>query len=252
MRTYGAWGSRIPLGNLLVSKGIGAALRWRKYSRRVINELKSRSSPAVVATNDEGTGLAMRQWLESGYEKLNIGGGRKNLEGFVNVDFMAYPGVERAVRANILDLAFIPDSVIAHVHTNHVLEHLHEPDIVHQLREYRRIMKPGAILTLRCPNALGVAYGFWFPPVIESDREGFQRLGFPVEEDLANPADAWFHRDFYAVLHWFFGDAGNVANEHLTVLTPTKIQHLLADAGFSVLKMAEPEAVNIVVVARSM
>ena len=247
---YGAWGSRIPVGNLFFSRAIRAAIWWRIASRKLTNRLTSRRRPALQMQNDVDTADELRQWLAAGYDKLNIGGGRKNLAGFVNIDFVMHREVQRGLKANILDLSFIPDASISHVHSNHVLEHLTDRELRKQLLEYRRILKSEGLFTLRCPNALGVAYGYWFAPVIEGDREGFERLGFPADEDLANQNDAWMYRDFYGVLHWFFGDMGNVENQHLTIVTPTRVQRLLEEAGFRILKTADPEAVNIVVVAR--
>ena len=51
-------------------------------------------------------------------------------------------------------------------------------------------------------------------------------------------------------MHWFFGDAGNIENQHLTLVTPTKVRKALEKAGFEILRTADPEALNIVVVAR--
>ncbi|MGB5158937.1 MAG: hypothetical protein WBN77_16040 [Desulfobacterales bacterium] len=152
--------------------------------------------------------------------------------------------------ANILDLAFIPDECISHVHSNHVIEHLKNEEIINQISEWDRILKREGLLTIRCPNTLGAAYGFWFEPILESQKAEFTRLGFPADEDFGNPADKWGHKDFFGLIHWFYGDAGNISNQHLSRLTPSVLHKLLVDKGFSVLKMSEPEALNIVIVAR--
>jgi hypothetical protein len=247
----GTWGGRFPIGNLLASRLIFIAVRWRLLSRRAVNAVKRRVRPRPVQwTNDGQAAAQLDQWLARGYTKLNIGGGRKNLHGFVNIDFAAFPEVERSVTANILDLSFVPDGRIAHVHTNHVLEHLTPAQLEQQLAEYYRILAPGGLLTIRCPNALGAAYGFWFDPVIEQPREEFIALGFPPDEKLADEADKWVYRDFYGLMHWFYGDVGNVENQHLNIITPTTIRSAVERAGFTVLKMAQPEALNIVLIAR--
>lgn len=233
--------------NFLATGIFLGAVRWRIVSRRFLNRLRKRS--VATATPPEA-GDALRTWLERGDLRLNVGGGPKNLEGFVNIDFVRYAGVQRQLVANILDLGFVPAGAIAQVHSNHVIEHLTEEQMMAQLREYHRILRPGGLLTLRCPNALGVAYGFWFEPILETDRDEFIRLGFPADEDLSSPADRWAHKDIFATLHWFLGDMGNVENEHLTLVTPTRIRWALESAGFEILKAADPEALNIVVVAR--
>jgi len=244
---HGSWGGRLPLVNYIASQAFFMAARWRMFSKRVHN--RQRRS-VVVLDNGAEARTELRRFLDAGYDKLNVGGGPKNLSGFVNIDFARFPQVERQVVANILDLSFIESERVAQVHSNHVLEHLSRAEIESQLREYHRILKPEGVLSIRCPNALGVAYGFWFEPVLESDSDEFIRLGFPSDESLADPADKWAHRDLYATLHWFYGDPGNIENQHLTLVTPTLIRKLLADAGFEIIKSAEPEALNIVVVAR--
>jgi len=102
---------------------------------------------------------------------------------------------------------------------------------------------------MRCPNALGAAYGFWFEPIIESHKDEFVKLGFPADEDFGNRGDGWVHKDLFALIHWFYGDPGNRANQHLSRLTPSMLHGGLVAQGFNVLKMTEPEAINIAVVA---
>lgn len=247
----GYWGSRFPLGNIVWSKIVFIMLAYRLACRRFINSIKRIFFPSkVVLQNAVWTRQVLMKWLNQGYDKLNIGGGPKDLKGFINIDFMAYPNVQRQVIANILDIAFIPDGSVSQVHSNHVIEHLSSIDLKNQIREWDRILKKEGLLTIRCPNALGAAYGFWFEPIIESQKDEFIRLGFPADEDFGNPADRWVHKDFFGLIHWFYGDAGNIGNQHLSRLTPSILHELLVAQGINVLKMTEPEAINIVVVAR--
>lgn len=249
--TMGTWGSRLPIGNYLFSKCVFAGVRWRLALRPLLNAVGDLLRPRPVRlVNDDSTAEAMRRWLGKGYDKINVGGGPKNLNGFVNIDFVPHPNVEREVLANVLDLAFIPAACAAQIHTNHVVEHFTQDELDHQLREYHRILKERGLLTLRCPNALGAAYGFWFQPVIEDQQEAFVEAGFPADENFGNSADGWMHKDLYGLLHWFYGDMGNVVNQHLNRITPTKIRNSVESAGFQILRMTVPEAVNIVVVAR--
>jgi hypothetical protein len=194
--------------------------------------------------------LELEKWFRQGYDGLNIGGGPKNLAGFVNIDFVDYPNVDRAIIADITDLSFVPDGCVSRIHSNHVIEHLSGEQLHRQFSEYFRILKSNGRITLRCPNALGAAYGFWHEPILEDGREEFVSLGFPKDEDFGNSADGWMHEDLFGLLHWFYGDVGNPQNEHLSLITPSKIVNYLKSAGFAVEKMTEPEAVNIVVIAR--
>jgi SAM-dependent methyltransferase len=191
----------------------------------------------------------MRRWLAAGYTKINVGGGEKNLEGYLNIDFVPHGGVTRELVANILDLSFIPDHSLTQVHSNHVLEHLSWEQLGNHLSDCRRILRPGGILSLRCPNALGVSYAFFFEPILETDREVFIEIGFPSDETFGSLDDTWGHKDVHGFLHWIYGDLGNPENQHLVRLTPTVIAGLLAYHGFALKKLSVPEAINIVAVA---
>jgi SAM-dependent methyltransferase len=247
----GLWGSRLPVVNFLISHFVFLAVRYRIINRRLKNALKRKLRPVIVQTaNNQTTAKALEYWLEKGYEKLNIGGGEKKLEGFINLDFVEFPNIVRGVVANILDLSFVPNACVAHIHSNHVLEHLTQSQLLQQLTEYYRILKEDGLLTIRCPNALGAAYGFWFEPILEQKKMQFISLGFPADEKLADPADRWVHKDLFGLLHWFYGDMGNIENQHLNIITPTKMKTCVEQTGFNVIMMSDPEALNIVLIAR--
>jgi SAM-dependent methyltransferase len=224
-------------------------ISWLRLKNRFVKRGLNKKVPIKSRSEPE---KELRTWLDQGYDKISLGGGRKSLSGFVNIDFLPHPSAQREIVANILDLSFVPSGSLSHVHSNHVIEHLTDSDIMNQFEQYHRILKPGGVVTIRCPNALGVAFGFWFKPVIESDREHFIKVGFPPDEDFGNPVDAWFHKDFYGFLHWLFGDVGNVENQHLSIITPTKLMSWLRTNGFELLAISEPEAANLVVAARKL
>ena len=243
----GWWGSRIPVINLLLSNFIFICVRFRIIICRFKNLIKNKK---VKIINDTLTTIALNTWIDQGFDKINVGGGAKNLEGFFNIDFVHHPDVKREVVANILDLSFIPSGSMKHIHSNHVLEHLTEQQLQEQLLSYYRILTDGGYLTIRCPNALGASFGFWFEPILEKEREKFIALGFPCDESFGKHEDKWLHKDFFGLLHWFYGDMGNIENQHLTIITPTKIKGYIDRAGFKLLVISEPEALNIVLVAQ--
>ena len=248
---HGLWGSRIPIGNYLFTKILFTAVRWRIFSRRLTNCLKRSLRPKPIClVNNSLTTQTMKRWLDKGYDKLNIGGGPKSLAGFVNVDFVSHANVEREVVANILDLSFVPTGSVSHVHTNHVIEHLTDEQLIDQLQEYNRILRIDGLISIRCPNALGMAYGFWFEPFLEEGHDDFTAIGFPPEESFGDPADKWVHRDLYGLCHCFWGDMGNVENQHLSVITPSLLRECVESAGFRILKMTKPESLSIVIVGR--
>jgi len=245
---YGKWGGVCRPANLALSRVFFFLTRLYLGARRWRNGSRS-DGDAVPEGRCSTAGAQLREFIESGHNKLNLGGGNKSLNGFVNIDFREHSQVEREIVSDVLDLGFVPDASVAHIHSNHLIEHLTEAQLRCQMQQWKRILKPGGKITIRCPNALGAAYGFWFTPILECNRNEYLALGFPEEEDFTNPADTWMHRDVFGVLQWFFGDVGNPANQHLTLTTPTTVTNLLHDAGFDVLRISEPEAVNLVVVA---
>ena len=247
---HGRWGSRIPIGNMISSKLVELLVWWRLFSYRLRSKLHlALLRNPIHHANSHETMEELRRWLDSGYDRLNVGGGRKSLDGFVNIDFVRHPEVPREILANALDLSFVPSGRVSQIHSSHMLEHLRPEEITTQLEQYYRILKADGLLTLRVPNTLGAAYAFWFEPILEEDRGEFVARGFPADETFGDPRDGWMHRDLYGLLHWFYGEVGNPTNEHLTRITPSWLQDQLESAGFRIRKISKPEALNIVVVA---
>src|ERR1035437_7269094 len=115
--------------------------------------------------------------LQRGYEKRKFWGGPKKLACVAGIEFVTFAGLESPVLGDIRDLSFVPDGTISHIHSNHVIEHLSSEELQLQLTQWYRVLKEEGIVSIRCPNALGVAFGFWFPPVSEEGRAEFLRLG---------------------------------------------------------------------------
>ncbi|MGC4065892.1 MAG: methyltransferase domain-containing protein [Polyangiaceae bacterium] len=246
---YGKFGGRLPsLGNRFFSNMIVAGVHWRNATRRVRFALVREPKPQFRA-NDVLRGEFL-DWVNRGYTKVNLGGGGENLEGYVNIDFAPNSKAQRQIVANVLDLSFIPDGALTNVHMNHVAEHFTKDELASLISSCARILKSGGTLSIRCPNALGVAYGFWFDPIVETDKEAFVRDGFPADEAFGSPTDKWMYRDFYGTLHWFFGDPGSVGNVHKTLVTPTLLGGIVRQAGFDIVRTSEPEAVCLVLIGR--
>ncbi len=246
MKYYG----RYPVFNMLASKFFFWSLKRRRRKLASKNAAKYRNTSQFTWENNDQAAERFKEFLSAGLTKASIGGGFKNLEGYVNVDFETHEGVEHEVVANINDLSFIPDSSLTHIHSNHVVEHITKEEFANLLNSAKRILKQDGVMTLRCPNVLGVSYGFFHGAVAESDHDEFVRLGFPSDEEFANPLDNWYEEDLYAYVHWVWGDAGNPANQHLSYWTPTAMRAVLDENGFEVLKMSAPECSNLVVVAK--
>lgn len=242
---------RYPFLNILVSKAVFRTLAHRR--KRLLKKARRRSRDHIHTEprNDEGQKERVQELLDRGYERINIGGGNKNLNGYFNVDFIEHPRLEvPELIANIRDLSFIPDESMRRIHSNHVVEHLEQEQFEDQLEQYKRILQPDGIISIRCPNVLGASYGFFFGHVPEDDREGFVELGFPEDEDFQNPKDDWYVGDLYGLFHWFYAFPGFVENQHLNRFTPTLMQRTLEAKGYELLKMSRPEAAQLVVIAR--
>ncbi len=238
------------LFNLAVSKMIFFSLNTRLAYLKFKNRFLKNTKAGVTLSNNDKTTSSFVGFLNQGYDKINIGGGNYNLEGFVNLDFVLFPGVFRQVVANITDLSFIPDHSVSHIYSNQVLEHLNQEQLVYQFAEYKRILKDNGLISFRTPNALGVSYGFWFGIVPEANYDEFLSLGYPKDAFFYDPRDTWYHRDFFAFIHWIYADAGNIKNQHLSIFTPSYITKLLVDSGYEILKMTKPETSQIIVVAK--
>ena len=157
--------------------------------------------------------------------------------------------MEREVIANILDLSFIPDESIQHFHSNHVMEHITPSQLDDQLKTYMDKLEKGGVISIRCPNVLGVSYGFFFGQEEELGYDEFLQLGYPKEEDFYDDKDGWYFQDLWGLYHWFYAYTGSIENEHLNQLTPTKLTKAVEKAGFTILKMVNPEASNLVLMA---
>ena len=80
--------------------------------------------------------------------KLHVGAGRARLEGWVNIDIQALPGVD--VVADVTEGLRFENAEA--VFAEHFLEHLAIGDAVKFLLESHRVLAPGAWIRLSTPN----------------------------------------------------------------------------------------------------
>src|ERR1039458_313126 len=97
---HGNWGGLSRPLNMLVTRAFFGVTALYMKVRSARN--RRRWKAGIVAGNIEHSASKMAASLAEGYTKLNIGGGSKNLRGFVNVDFVPHPSVEREIVAEIL------------------------------------------------------------------------------------------------------------------------------------------------------
>ena len=85
--------------------------------------------------------------------KLNLGCGDKILPGYVNVDVApSRAGRPPDVLCDLRSLTPFEDASADEVLAVHVVEHFWRWEVVGVLREWARVLKPGASMILECPN----------------------------------------------------------------------------------------------------
>lgn len=104
--------------------------------------------------------------------KLNLGSGRKKIEGFLSVDNIKFPEVD--VVTDLTKKFPWEDNSVTEIHSSHVIEHFDAMERVHFVNEMYRVLVPDGKVTLQAPHwASCRAYGdpthkfpaiseFWF------------------------------------------------------------------------------------------
>jgi ubiquinone/menaquinone biosynthesis C-methylase UbiE len=99
--------------------------------------------------------------------KLNLGAGRRRLEGFLSVDSIAYP--ETDVVCDLLDRWPWDDGSVELIGMAHLLEHFTGRQRVFILNEMYRVLQPGGKVNIITPHWQSIhAYGDFthqWPPV---------------------------------------------------------------------------------------
>lgn len=97
--------------------------------------------------------------------KLNLGSNRHRLEGYENIDILAYEGVDL-----VADVFHLPheDGSVEEIYAGHLLEHLANP--IDFFLECWRVLRPDGLLSVVIPDvtainrqpemAVGILFGF--------------------------------------------------------------------------------------------
>jgi predicted SAM-dependent methyltransferase len=111
--------------------------------------------------------------LPAGPIRLHIGSGQRRLEGWVNIDHQALPGVDR-----VMDVRRgLPFANVATIYAEHFLEHLPLEAGLAFLTECRRVLEPGGRLRLSTPNLAWVlATHYRHDPDLPEDLSLFDAL----------------------------------------------------------------------------
>ena len=88
-----------------------------------------------------------------GLRRLNLGCGDKILSGYVNVDVAeSRAGRKPDVLCDLRRLEPFETDSIDEILSVHVIEHFWRWEVADVLREWLRVLKPGGVMILECPN----------------------------------------------------------------------------------------------------
>jgi SAM-dependent methyltransferase len=139
--------------------------------------------------------------------KLHLGCGSKKKAGYVNVDLWITDATD--IICNVSKLPW-PDNSVNIIENYHIIEHISHTKIIHTLREWKRVLKPGGKLVIECPN---------FDVAVQEYLTG-------NEKRLIN----------------IFGWQRRYGDTHLYGYNPPRLIRLLEDMGFENCVEADPES----------
>jgi predicted SAM-dependent methyltransferase len=119
-----------------------------------IDSFRWLSRLGLVRTNRSPNFQKLREKARSlippdGNLRLHLGCGKMRLEGFINIDHRATSATDLV--CDIVQLPF-DDDTADRIETYHVIEHLGRHEAVAALSKWYRILKPGGVLVIECPD----------------------------------------------------------------------------------------------------
>lgn len=92
---------------------------------------------------------------------LNIGAGNYMIEGFQSLDFYSkhyYPNKEDFLKTRVAydirnDAIPYEENVVDNIYVSHVIEHIEDEYVERLFSEANRVLKPGGVLRIACPDA---------------------------------------------------------------------------------------------------
>lgn len=82
--------------------------------------------------------------------KLNLGCWHRDIPGFINIDLCDFPHIN--YKSSIDDLSMFEDNTVELIYSSHSFEYFDRQDVIAVLKEWRRVLKPGATLRLAVPD----------------------------------------------------------------------------------------------------
>lgn len=81
---------------------------------------------------------------------LHLGCGKRNIPGFINVDIADFPHVHH--KRDVRNLAVFESNSVDLIYASHLLEYFDREEVKVVLKEWKRVLKPGATLRLAVPD----------------------------------------------------------------------------------------------------
>jgi predicted SAM-dependent methyltransferase len=146
---------------------------------------------------------------------LNVGSGGRGLPGWLNTDAVGHPADQTFV-CDIRRGIPLDDGSVARIFAEHVIEHLNFNQVLPRvLREFHRVMAPGAHLRIVVPDGRRFAEAY-----VRNDRPQWAALGLdPFPADMPTPM---------AMLNHIFRQGG----EHHFAYDYETLEWALRKAGF--------------------
>jgi predicted SAM-dependent methyltransferase len=155
--------------------------------------------------------------------KINFACGRQVLDGYFNVDAVRHPKAPRdpelihAVQfdaaGKVMNPLPLEDGCADELFAAHIIEHVHEWEAPALVSEWNRLLKPGGLLIVECPD-------------IEKAAKNL----------LAGMAPQWCYFPFYGD-----GSHRDPYMCHKFGYTPATAERLLRDCGFTAIKHRPPQ-----------
>ena len=82
--------------------------------------------------------------------RLHLGCGKKYIPGFLHVDALSYPHVDKIGPVDKLD--FVSDNSVSLIYACHLLEHFGRKEVQGVLQEWYRVLQPSGVLRLAVPD----------------------------------------------------------------------------------------------------
>jgi len=150
--------------------------------------------------------------------KLNLGCGKRKLEGYVNIDLQNWGPGQCDILADARDLDMFEDGSVDRIVTAGLLEHIPPWQTLPALREWHRVLKPGGTIRVAVPDLERIFRGWLVEGTVPEQRA----------------LDFIFGGDKVPNLYGFYK-----YYDHLTGFTFERLARLLQEAGFQDCERAE-------------